>query len=77
MRGIIAALACALIVAVPGVASADQTKINDPKGDVYRVAEDGTQGDVKQGAVPNTDIQRTRRPPRQGGRRSHGEVRAS
>ena len=59
MRGIISALLCALIVAVPGVASADQTKINDPKGDVYRVAEDGTQGVVKQGAVPNTDILRT------------------
>jgi hypothetical protein len=60
MRGIISALVCALIVvAVPGVASADQTKINDPKGDVYRVAEDGSQGDVKQGAVPNTDILRT------------------
>jgi len=59
MRGIVSALACALILAVPGVASADQTKINDPKGDVYRVAEDGTQGDVKQGSVPNTDILRT------------------
>lgn len=60
MRGImVAACALALSVSVAGPASADQEKIRDPKGDVYRVAEDGTQGDVKQGEVPNTDISRS------------------
>ena len=60
MRGIlVAACALALSVSVAGPASADQQKLNDPKGDVYRVADDGTQGDVKQGQVPNTDITRS------------------
>jgi hypothetical protein len=64
MRGIIVSAATALAVSVVSVAvaapaSADQLKIKDPKGDVYKVAQDGTQGDVPQGEVPNTDISRT------------------
>lgn len=61
MRGIIVSAACALVVSVSvaGPAAAEQQRINDPKGDVFRVAENGTEGEEPLGSVPNTDVTRS------------------